>query len=176
MSSSGGMSMMYAAAGRDLFSKTHSHQRATHLQEFRKRMMARIPDWDIFSAGFSELTFTSTDTRDKPLVRYILEKVDNHLREDKITNYDKMTVEHISPENPATTRSVTLVGCLGNLIFVSTELNQRLKNKSFAEKKQLLKKASVPLGKVLTAASKWTDREIKKRSDELAKLTYKEIW
>lgn len=176
MSSSGGMSMMYAAAGRDLFSKTLSHHRAEHLQEFRKRMMARIPDWDIFSAGFSELTFTSTDTRDKPLIRYILEKVDNHLREDKITDYDKMTVEHISPENPATTQSVTLVGSLGNLIFVSTGLNEKLKNKSFAEKKQLLKKAGVPLGKVLSAASKWTDKEIKKRTGELAKLAYQEIW
>jgi hypothetical protein len=176
MSSSGGMSMMYAAAGRDLYSMSHNQEYAKHLQQFRKRMTSRIPEWDIFSAGFSELTFTSMDTRDKPLIRYILEKIDNHLRDDKITDYDKMTVEHISPENPATTGSVTLTGSLGNLIFVSTELNKKLMNKPFAEKKQMLSNAGVPLGKVLGSATMWTDKEIKKRSDELAQLTYKEIW
>jgi uncharacterized protein with ParB-like and HNH nuclease domain len=176
MSSSGGMSMMYAAAGRDLFSKTHSQQCAQHLQEFRKRMRRRIPDWDIYLAGFSDLTFTSMDTRHKPLIRYILEKVDTHLRDDKITDYDKMTVEHISPEHSATAQGATLIGSLGNLIFVSTELNKKLKNKPFSDKKQLLKTAGVPLGKTLAAANKWTDEEISKRSTELAKLTYKDIW
>jgi hypothetical protein len=177
ISSSGGISMMYAAAARDLFLQPHAQQRAKHLQEFRAKLRKRVPERDVFNAGFLELRFTSTDTRHRPLVRYILGKIDEHMRQDKTADYSKMTVEHIAPENPSGPNAGTLdVGRIGNLVFVSEELNVKLKNKAFSDKKAIIIKAGVPLDSVLTKANKWTAKEIEERSRLLAEVAYGPIW
>ena len=176
-SSSGGVSLMYAAAARDLFGLANKQARATHLQEFRKKLRDRLPDFDAFKAGFFELRFTTHDTRDRPLVRYILEKVDEHLREDRSADYAKMTIEHIAPENPpaGAVLSVADVGCIGNLVFVSERLNDKLKNKSFVEKKRILRRAKIPLDPILGKAAKWTSAEVDQRSDFMAKVCYPKL-
>lgn len=177
LSSSGGISMMYAAAARELFGETDVQRRAAHLQAFRQKLCERIPEETIFSAQFGEVRFLSSDTRQRPLVRYILEKIDEHLRPDKIVDYKKMTIEHLSPENPAPGKKTKLdVGNIGNLILVSSELNNKLKNKDFASKKKVLDDAGIPLDEVLGQATNWTENEVKERAAHMAKLAYEKIW
>ena len=170
--------MMYAAAARELYNESNHQTRANILKEFRKKLRDRTPDLDVFKSGFSELQYTSTDTRNRAIVRYVLGRLDNHFRSDKVVDYDKMTVEHIYPENPAArlTDHDEIVGSIGNLIFVSEDLNGKLKNKSFAEKKVLLKKAGVPLDAVLSKAKVWTAVEIAARRDALAEIAFHKIW
>jgi hypothetical protein len=178
LSSSGGISMMYAAAARELFTIHDAQKRASHIQKFRAKLRERVPEEDTFKAQFLELRFISSDTKQKPLVRYVLEKFDEHQRHDKNVDYDKMTVEHISPENPnqAAKAKVTDVGLIGNLIFVSEETNGKLKNKDFLSKKAILKNDHVPIDPVLDKATVWTDTEIRKRSEYFAKLAFEHIW
>jgi hypothetical protein len=176
LSSSGGISMMYAAAARELFGETNAQKRASHLQAFRKKLCERIPEESTFTAQFVELRFLSSDTKQRPLVRYILEKVDEHLRADKAIDYDKMTIEHLSPENPGDGKKHKEIGNIGNLIFVSGGLNGKLANKDFATKKKVLEEAGIPLDDVLKNATTWSDKEVKARATQLAKLAYKQIW
>ena len=97
-SSSGGISFMYAAAARDLFNLDDAQERAKHLVDIRKKLRERIPEEAFFTAGFIELHFTNTDSRLRPLIRYTLRRIDEHLRHDKNIDYDKMTIEHIAPQ------------------------------------------------------------------------------
>jgi len=177
LSSSGGISMMYAAAARDLFSLSDVQKRAGHLQRFKAKLRERIPEQSTFAVQFLELTYSSSDTRQRPLVRYVLEKMDEHFRLDRNVDYNKMTVEHLSPENPAGgAKKITNVGAIGNLIFVSEETNGRLKNKDFAAKKAILEADGVPIDPVLRMASIWTDAEINRRANLFASHAYRTIW
>jgi hypothetical protein len=177
LSSSGGISFMYAAAARDLYTESSVQKRATHLQAFRKKLCERIPEESTFTAQFVELRSLSTDSKQRPLVRYILEKIDEHLRADKVVDYGKMSIEHVAPENPSGGKVKSLdPGNIGNLIFISQDLNGKLKNKDFATKKTILREAGIPLDDVMNNATQWTAKEIKDRSALMAKLAYEKIW
>jgi hypothetical protein len=177
LSSSGGISFMYAAAARDLYLETSAQKRAAHLQAFRKKLYERIPEQNTFVAQFVDVRFLSSDSKQRQLVRYILEKFDHHLRIDKSADYEKMTIEHIAPENPSSTRSQKLdPGNIGNLVFVSRETNEKLKNKDFPAKKAILVEAGIPLDHVIKSASQWTAKEIKERAALMAKVAYERIW
>lgn len=177
LSSSGGISMMYAAAGRELYAMNDEQKRAAHLQAFRKKLRERLPEAETFKVQFIELRFGSSDTRQRPLVRYVLEKIDEHYRGDTNVDYNKMTIEHLAAENPpAGTKKAKKVDEVGNLIFVSEDTNKKLKNKDFAAKKNTLKSDHVPMDAVLEGANAWTDGEIKSRSELLAKVAYEKIW
>ena len=176
LSSSGGISMMYAAAARELYTEGDAQERARHLQAFRKKLAERIPEEATFTVQFMDVRFMSSDTKQRSLVRYILEKIDDHHRKDQAVDYDKMTIEHIAPESPTGGAKVIDPGNVGNLIFVSEGLNARLKNKEFSAKKKIIEDADIPLDSVLKKATTWTDNEIKARAAYLAKLAYQKIW
>jgi hypothetical protein len=61
---------------------------------------------------------------------------------------------------------------IGNLILVSEELNARLKNKSFVEKKRILRRAGVPLDSTIEGAYEWGREQILQRTQALAELIY----
>lgn len=174
-SSSGGVSMMYAAAGREISTQQDAQKRATHLQEFRKKLLSRLPDEASFVAGFVDLRYSQLETRQRPLVRYVLEEIDASLRKGDPIDYSRMTVEHIAPQNPQGGRALSRHGAIGNLLFVSEDLNGKLKNKEFAEKKKLLKGANVPLDDVLSNADQWSSKEIDARTKHLAQLIYERL-
>ena len=178
LSSSGGISMMYAAAARELYYATDPQERAAHLQAFRQKLRERIPEDKAFAVQFGEVRFLSSDTKQRPLVRYILEKVDEQLRTDKMVDYDKMTIEHLSPENPGAGQQAKGLdaGNIGNLIFVSEGLNGKMKNKDFPAKKKILGEAGIPFDKVLKGATNWGSKEIAARAAQLAQLGREKIW
>lgn len=159
---------MYAAAARDLTNETNEQRRATHLQDFRAKLHARLPDRDAFLAGLRDLKYSASDTRDRPLIRYVLEKVDARLRKDAVVDYSTMTIEHVASQNPGQgEQQASLFATMGNLILVSEDLNQKLKNKSFAEKKKLITQAQLPIDSVL---ANWGNPQITARLEALAKL------
>jgi uncharacterized protein DUF262/uncharacterized protein DUF1524 len=170
LSSSGGISMMYAAAARELAAEVDPQKRAKLIQDFRAKINGRKPEEDAFIQGFSELRFSATETRNRLLVRYVLERVDSKLRNDAAADYAKMTIEHISPQNPPDEAPLSSYADIGNLILVSEKLNGELKNKPFIEKKALMAAAGLPMDAVLAAADDWDEPTIKARTDALAKL------
>ncbi|MGM4919544.1 DUF262 domain-containing protein [Tardiphaga sp. 813_E8_N1_3] len=173
-SSSGGVSKMYAAAARDLTIETNEQRRAKHLQDFRTKLRDKLPEKSAFLAGLRELRFSASDTRDRPLVRYVLEQVDASLRKDAAADYSKMTIEHIAPQNPSdSNKPNSLYAAVGNLILVSDGLNGKLKNKVFAEKKKILVHSKLPMDAVLTkAAVIWGNAQITERSEAMATLLH----
>jgi hypothetical protein len=172
-SSSGGVSMMYAAAARDLSSEDDVQKRAKQIQDFITKLKGRVPDRETFNAGFSELRYSQADARARPLVRYILEKIDAIDRKGLPVNYVKMTIEHISSQNPPPgTDKDEKHASIGNLILVSEELNQKLKNNPFPKKKTLMIADGMPLDEVIKNANSWDDSQITARTKAMSDLVY----
>ena len=100
------------------------------------------------------------------------------MRVGSVVDYDAMTIEHLAPQNPdgGVALPESAIGELGNLILVPEKLNIELGNKPFDKKKELLKKADVPLDPVLKSAKKIDEEVIRDRTILLSKLGYEKIF
>ena len=84
-----------------------------------------------------------------------------------------MTIEHLAPQSSASDR----VGPLGNLIYVTESLNGDLDNKSWEEKRSILRNVAdewVPDD--VKAATSWGTPEITARTQQLAELGRTKVW
>lgn len=170
---------MYASSARQLFRATTSQQRATVLTELRQKLRDRKPTRDEFTAAFKTVRFTEVDQSQRRLVKYILSRLDGAHDEGAAIDYDRMTIEHLAPQNPSAPGaavSAEHVGQLGNLLLVTEAMNQQLENKSFAAKLPILKKAKSWVDPRILNASQWGEAEIDKRTIDLAALAYDKVW
>lgn len=173
----GGTAKMYAAAAQELTHAKSPQRRADAIKVFREKLRARVPSYAQFEASVEELEFTTTNTKQKTLMQYLLRRLDTYQRKGPPVDYSKMTIEHIAPENPlAGSTHVNAVGKLGNLVLLDEATNNKVANKGFAEKLATYKASHVPLDTTLTNASKWTDKLIETRTKLLAKIAFEKIF
>jgi hypothetical protein len=179
LSSSGGVSEMYAKAARDLFASKTPQVQADVLKDIRQKLVDRAPTRDQFVSDFvNRFVVTDTFTRDNRVVKYVLRAILRHLH--PTTNLEDLTIEHILPQDQIGQSGIgeTLVGNIGNLILVSDSLNSRLDNKPFPDKQAILRTggAAYDLGGVLKGVTVWTQPEIVARAKNLAELAYDTVW
>jgi hypothetical protein len=91
------------------------------LEEFVKKLRERVPLYEEFEANLGELVFLSENTRDKPVVQYLLRRIHRHLSSaSSPTDYSAMTIEHIFPERPtsgvASPRGVSPFTVVGSVV------------------------------------------------------------
>jgi hypothetical protein len=148
------------------------------------------PD-NVFRADFSLASFPPSRAR---MARYLLAKVSNHMSAtasatgaELVTNPNakSVTLEHVLPQSlpPAWTSQFPkgvspsdYVHRIGNLTLLLKKPNSDAADKSFGDKrKSALDGSSLPINKMFSKASKWTNVEIEKRQDELAKVAL-EVW
>lgn len=176
--SSGGISQMYSSAARNLLSLPDSNAKVRFLGQFVEKLRERIPAYEEFEVNFKEKYYSDQYTKEKPLVRYILEQMHRNEYAGPPIDYSKMTVEHLSPQNPdhVTNVSNEEVAMIGNLILIDGELNSKIGNKKFLEKKKALKKNGYTLDPILEDAEKWEGHEIVKRTEHLAGQAFRTVW
>jgi hypothetical protein len=176
--SSGGISGMYASLGRRMFEAETTDSALEVISELKQKLRDRIPSIAEVKALFPEIVHTDRISKQRGLVKYILSTFDKEKRSGGVTDYEKMTIEHLLSQSEIGNEGITetIVGQLGNLVLVSQDLNERLANKSFAEKKKLLKAANIPLPKMVFEANDWTPTEIKARTESMAVDAYKKLW
>jgi hypothetical protein len=177
--SSGGISFMYALAARELYQAKSGEAKVKCLQEFQKKKLAsKLPHYAEFEASFKELRYSRQMTKQKPLVRYILTKIYQRNSSGLPIEPEQMTIEHLAPENPAKNSGLlpAQVASIGNLILVNQTLNNKLDNKSFSEKVQILEDAHVWVDPVVLNAKDWGSAEIDARTRLLAKDAYENVW
>jgi hypothetical protein len=178
LSSSGGLSSMYAKAARDLFAAGTNQARANVLNDLRDKLAKRQPDRDQFIAAFRErFAFTDDNTRDKKLVQYVLKCFLRH--DHPTTGLNTLTIEHLmSQDKIGNGETIETVGSLGNLMLVNEKLNGKLANLDFASKQKVL---SSPEGKAYDIGGvldqrDWTAKEIANRAERLAERAYDVVW
>lgn len=174
----GGTAFMYALAARQLLQAKTSNQAAQVCKGFKGKLEDRVPSLEEFEAGFQEIRYTSDNSKQRNLVKYLLSRIDQSLRKDAAVNYDAMTIEHLAPERPTGNAAIPAdtVGLMGNMILVPTDLNNELANKNFDKKVAILRKAKVPVDADIEKATAWTEAEIRARTKALAGLSYSKVF
>lgn len=176
--SSGGISGMYAALGRRLFSAKDSQEAADIIKDLKDKLSDRIPSESEFVALFPELLYTNTLSKQRALVKYVLVKIAKYDQLALPGNWDDLTIEHVIPQANIDdgTYGEEIVGQMGNLLLVPSALNEKLKDKPFSEKKKILIDAKYPLPDEMTQAADWTPELVEKRTESLALEAFQKVW
>lgn len=174
--SSGGISFMYALHGRELYAKNESSKPGV-LKGLRKKLVDRRPVFAEFLARFAELRYSSEFTKQKALIKYILVKLYEANSPGLAIDPEKMTIEHLSPESAAKAGiAPEEIASIGNLILVTQDLNNKLANKTFSEKKQIFTTCGVWIDETISKAKSWDATQIAKRAERLANDAYENVW
>jgi uncharacterized protein with ParB-like and HNH nuclease domain len=177
--SSGGVASMYSFYARKLSEAKIESDRLKIIKELRQKMKERIPTYQEFLAAFRTLEFTDGYTKQKKIIHYTLSRIDKYFNSSGVEiNYDSMTIEHLLPQNPPSKSSYhnEYYGRIGNLLVIDEKTNNILSNKDFLAKKLTLQKSSIYLDEVITHSTKWSNEEIDKRTENLAKLAYSTVF
>jgi hypothetical protein len=175
----GGTGLMFALAARELEEAPSKDKAAKVLTGFLAKLRERLPSSAEFAVAFAELQYTAESAKLRPLVRYLLARLDQHMRKHSAVDYEKMSIEHIAPENPKQGEPAAPlnVGRVGNLILVPESFNNEVvANKPFSKKKAAYKKAHLPLDEVLGTATAWTATEIDLRTKTLATVVQEKVF
>ena len=176
--SSGGISGMYAALGRRLSSAKDSQAAADIIKDIKDKLSKRIPSESEFVALFPELLYTNTLSKQRALVKYVLVKIAKNDQLALPGDWEDLTIEHVIPQAKIDdgTYDEEVVGQLGNLLLVPSALNEKLKDKSFSEKKKILVAAKYPIPDEMEQASDWTPELVENRTNSLALQAYQKVW
>lgn len=176
--SSGGISGMYASLGRRIASSNGSQTAATIIGEMREKLRERVPSEAEFLAVFPELAYTNKVSKQRALVKYVLVEFAKHNKTAFPADYRDLTIEHLAPQSAINNTDITheIVGQLGNLLLVTAEINDKLKDKDFKTKKQLLKAHGYPLPAEIDESNEWGPKEIEARTASLAKRAFDVVW
>lgn len=177
--SSGGISGMYALLARQIAAATSAQEAAPILNGLRAKLRERIPPETEFVATFPSLVYTSTISKERQLVKYALSKISRSLGHKFAADMDDLTIEHLVPQSKidGKTWKEGTVGQLGNLLLVTKEINERLKDRSFAQKKAILMKGYEDvLPDYFWDADNLTEELVVRRTKEIAECAYQEVW
>lgn len=178
--SSGGISGMYALLARQIAAVKNAQEATPVLKDLRKKLQERVPTKAEFLVQFPGLIYTSTFSKERQLVKYVLAKISRELVHAFSADLDELTLEHLVPQSNIDGAVWTdeIVGQTGNLILVTKDLNQKLENKNFKDKKALLLKHKYKdmLPDYFWVTDQLTPDLIKQRTTELADLSYDKVW
>jgi hypothetical protein len=175
--SSGGISAMYSSFAIKLYEAKDSEEASNIIKEFVHKLRGKRPSLDEFTVAFREVVYTNSNSKQKNLVRYILEKFSIHHEYKYTVDFDDLTIEHFRPQSKLSEGwTESTVGCLGNLIFLDQKMNGDLDTKNFAEKKSLLLDNRYTLPEFIIKKVEWAPSDALTHSDEMAKTAYNEIW
>lgn len=140
-----------------------------------------IPSKEDFIDNFKKIYFINDYTKYKKIIRYILEKIENyHITHTVPIAYDQYTIEHLIPQDKIGEFSELEIGQIGNLIFVTKNIQDKLKNKTLKDKLQILKELEIqiPFNNFESEYDKWTNEIdlITNRTNLIAIAAYENIW
>lgn len=178
--SSGGISGMYASLARQIANVKDAQGATPIINELRYKLKERVPSEQEFMALFPELVYTNTVSKQRTLVKYVLARLARSAGHAFTADLDDLTIEHLFPQSKIGSDGWAdeNVGQTGNLILVTKTLNSKLENKTFAEKKEVLKKNKCAdlLPEYFLTAKELTPALIARRTSELASLAYNKVW
>lgn len=171
--SSGGIGRMYSSHARTLAHTVDPNEVGICISDFKRKIKERIPAKDVFCSKFKELSYKSSKSRQRDIIRYTLWKIDQLRNPAIISDRNKATIEHILPQASNNTNA----HLIGNLVLVPAEFNnKKLKTKSFTEKKKLLVENGYKPDDVIESSTNWADTEILSRTEDMAAYAYDHVW
>jgi uncharacterized protein with ParB-like and HNH nuclease domain len=178
---SSGLDTMYSRISKQLYKAKDKHTKHNCIDEMIIILNDKIPDIEIFNANIDEkLYYTSTKTKQKKLVQYVLNKIELKKQNGNVELLN-MSIEHIYPENPNkdwTRLQNIFARDIGNLVLLDSSLNSKIGDKSYIKKKKIIMEESTILStkEVFDNNEEWNENNIKKRKIELCNTLYKTVW
>lgn len=174
----GGVSNMYAKLAQTTMACESSQDFARVMAEMKLKFRERVPDETEFSLLFSRIIYRSSYTRDRNLVRYVLTKLAKHYGMPDEVDTSMLTIEHLLAQSQGEeTGDEFDVGAIGNLLFISEDVNGKVGVKPFKEKMKFFTTANhVYVDPSLSSTSEWDMEAIGTRGVALAKTGYNKIW
>ena len=174
VSSTGGVSMMYASHAREISIATNAAAIHATIDALLKKLAAKVSSRETFVSEFGKAIYYSQERPEaKRLVQYTLKALHDEAVKGVAFDHDKCNIEHIglqSDPKPWTAE-------VGNLLWVDSDLNRELGAKPFAQKQAILKTRSTTydISDVLDAKD-WGEAEVNARTLRLAELAYDKVW
>lgn len=176
--SSGGISGMYSAFARKLYSAPDSNQASIEIGDFVQKLRERRPSTDEFLVGFRDVKFTNSMTKQKSLVRYILRKFAERDEFKFAVDWDELTIEHFAPQAMIDKNgwNEESIGQLGNLFLIDQKRNSELADKPFESKKDILTRNGNSFPSTLAGSDEWSPESVREHTDQMASIAYESIW
>ena len=112
--------------------------------------------------------FSTLETKNKPIIRYILKEINNlnSTNETIISDSVDVHIEHILPQTKGEWiiyDHEDFVNKLGNLTLLGSEFNRKISNSLFDNKKKMYQKSEIKITQDLLTYSSWGPTEINLR-------------
>ena len=112
--------------------------------------------------------FSTLETKNKPIIRYILKEINNlnSTNETIISDSVNVHIEHILPQTKGEWiiyDHEDFVNKLGNLTLLGSEFNRKISNSLFDNKKKMYQKSEIKITQDLLTYSDWGTTEINLR-------------
>ena len=167
----------YSKYARSLRQSKTKAQSKKIIDEMKNDFNTKLPDYNSFLGGFHEKWFTNNKDKDKKVIQYIFKKWENYLQPTEELDLYKITLEHISPQSSQENKEI---GKIGNLLPIASEINNEADISKYQEKIKIFKKSQLEIVKEFIikygTLSDWTDEDINKRTEDMAKIAYYDIW
>ena len=172
--SSGVIATTYSEHAINLTKAASHDQIQSILNSLFKSLESKLPSLDEFYVNFAELNYLSNKTRSKGVIKYILSKQLGDAISCLNINHHLLTIEHYIPESAMKSGvSGDIIGTVGNLLLIDEATNNnRLRNSPIEVKYNILKESGYPLEQTYIASPSWGEREIKQRTEMIAKQLY----
>lgn len=176
---SSGLDQLYAKFAHDLFQAPTRQEKHKVINQVCLDLKQRIASKSDFEANIdNKLYYTKHDEKQKELVKYVLIKLERKRNSHSIPI--ATSIEHIYPETPKTMSlsDPNLIRNIGNLVLLEDDINSKIGNKEYADKKTYV----ISNSKINTAIevfrkyNSWSDDEIKERRTNMITEIYDTMW
>lgn len=174
---SSGLDTMYSRISRDLYSAKGRHLKHNIIDEMVDKLKVKLPNIAQFKAKIdSRLYFSSKNTKQKKLVQYVLKRLEYEKQNYNIELFD-ISLEHIYPEKFDKfwkNINIEYIQNIGNLVLLDKDINSKIGNKNYDEKKKIILEKSTLLTtkEVFEEYTNWNEDTINTRRDFLIEKLY----
>ncbi len=153
------------------------------LDKIKTDLMLYYPNYEEFKNSFMNMGFSNKNKKyknanNRKRMFYVLKTIEEYKQEtnELVCNISECNIEHIM--NDSETNEVT--SRIGNLLLLSENINNRMGDASFKEKKEKMKRSKLQsvqnFLKFYGDNEEWTEGLIKERTDTIISLAYSKIW
>ncbi|MCY1692428.1 HNH endonuclease family protein [Exiguobacterium sp. SL14] len=133
----------------------------------KKDIVNDLNNYKISNEAFKN-HFSTLETKNKPIIRYILKEINNlnSTNETIISDSVDVHIEHILPQTKGEWviyDHEDFVNKIGNLTLLGSEFNRKISNSLFDNKKKMYQKSEIKITQDLLTYSSWGTTEINLR-------------
>ena len=154
------------------------------LKKIKEVLLDIYPDDETFYQSFSTKTLTTTFSRNKKIVKYVLCQMENQLENKELDHESgNISIEHILPENPGVEweeikgyNIERYIYRLGNYTLMELKKNRDAGNNSYQAKRGIYESSSYKITSELAGFfSEWNLDAIERNQKSMAQIA-KNIW